>query len=150
MRRKKLLSLMLCAAMAGTLLAGCGGGTAENTGSSAATQAGESKADAADKADDAETKDTEGSSAAEGGSGESVVTEPTELTFIFADGDEGAKPSMNEIVNRFNDACPDITVRIEPGNGGAYSEFLKTKESVGEFPDVMEMRDTAVYYRRGC
>ena len=64
MRRKKLLSLMLCAAMAGTLLAGCGGGTAENTGSSAATQAGESKADAADKADDAETKDTEGSSAA--------------------------------------------------------------------------------------
>ena len=149
MRRKKLLSLMLCAAMAGTLLAGCGGGTTENTGSSAPSQAGESKADAADKADDAETKAAEDSSAAEGGSGESVVTEPTELTFIFADGDEGAKSSMNEIVNRFNDAYPDITVRIEPGNGGAYSEFLKTKESVGEFPDVMEMRDTAVYYRAG-
>lgn len=149
MRRKKLLSLMLCAAMAGTLLAGCGGGTAEGPESSGATQATESKADAADKADDAETKAAEDSSAAEGGSGESVVTEPTELTFIFADGDEGAKSSMNEIVNRFNDAYPDITIRIEPGNGGAYSEFLKTKESVGEFPDVMEMRDTAVYYRAG-
>ena len=69
---------------------------------------------------------------------ESIVTEPTELTFIFADGDEGAKSSMNEIVNRFNEAYPDITVTIEPGNGGAYSEFIKTKDSVGEFPDVME------------
>lgn len=80
---------------------------------------------------------------------ESVVTEPTELTFIFADGDEGAKASMNEIVNRFNEAYPDITVTIEPGNGGAYSEFIKTKDSVGEFPDVMEMRDTALYVRAG-
>lgn len=79
----------------------------------------------------------------------SIVTEPTELTFIFADGDEGAKSSMNEIVNRFNEAYPDITVTIEPGNGGAYSEFIKTKDSVGEFPDVMEMRDTALYVRAG-
>lgn len=80
---------------------------------------------------------------------ESIVTEPTELTFIFADGDEGAKSSMNEIVNRFNEAYPDITVTIEPGNGGAYSEFIKTKDSVGEFPDVMEMRDTTLYVRAG-
>ena len=56
---------------------------------------------------------------------------------------------MNEIVNRFNAAYPDITVTIEPGNGGAYSEFIKTKDSVGEFPDVMEMRDTAMYVRAG-
>lgn len=74
-------------------------------------------------------------------------TEPTELTYIFADGDEGAKVSMNEIVEKFNETYPDITVTIEPGNGGAYSEFIKTKDSVGEFPDVMEMRDTAMYVR---
>ena len=77
------------------------------------------------------------------------MTEPTELIFIFADGDEGAKASMNEIVNRFNETYQDITVKIQPGNGGAYSEFLKTKESVGEFPDVMEMRDTPMYVRAG-
>lgn len=74
-------------------------------------------------------------------------TEPAELTYIFADGDEGAKVSMNEIVEKFNETYPDITVTIEPGNGGAYSEFIKTKDSVGEFPDVMEMRDTAMYVR---
>ena len=77
------------------------------------------------------------------GAGDAIVTEPTELTYIFADGDEGAKVSMNEIVEKFNETYPDITVTIEPGNGGAYSEFIKTKDSVGEFPDVMEMRDTA-------
>ena len=57
---------------------------------------------------------------------------------------------MNEIVNRFNETYQDITVTIQPGNGGAYSEVpLKTKESVGEFPDVMEMRDTPMYVRAG-
>ena len=82
-------------------------------------------------------------------SGDSVVTEPTELTLIFADGDEGFKEVMNNMVQKFNETYPDITVTIEPGNGGAYSEFLKTKDSVGEFPDIMEMRDTAMYVRAG-
>ena len=77
------------------------------------------------------------------------VSAATELTYIFADGDEGAKSSMQTIVNDFNAAYPDYAVRIEPGNGGAYSEFMKTKDSVGEFPDVMEMRDTAMYVRAG-
>ena len=45
---------------------------------------------------------------------------------------------MNTIVDKFNETYPDITVTIQPGNGGAYSEFIKTKDSVGEFPDVME------------
>ena len=85
--------------------------------------------------------------AAEGA--DSIVSEPTELTYIFADGDEGAKAAMNTIVKRFNDAYQDITVTIQPGNGGAYSEFIKTKDSVGEFPDVLEMRETAVYVRAG-
>lgn len=136
MKKRRLVSMTLCAAMAGTMLAGCGGsGTTDATtaapGTEAATTVAATTAGGTDAAAD------------------SIVTEPTELTYIFADGDEGAKASMNEIVKRFNETYPDITVKIEPGNGGAYSEFLKTKESVGEFPDVMEMRDTAVYQRAG-
>ena len=130
--RKKLIASVLVTAMASTMLAGCGS-TDDNTESSAA----------------AATTTTTTESAATAATTESIVSAPTELTFIFADGDEGAKTSMNEIVNRFNAAYPDITVTIEPGNGGAYSEFIKTKDSVGEFPDVMEMRDTAVYVRAG-
>jgi raffinose/stachyose/melibiose transport system substrate-binding protein len=74
---------------------------------------------------------------------------PVELTFIFADGDEAFKTSMNRAVEGFNAANPNIVIKIQPGDGGTYSEFLKTKDSVGEFPDIMEMRDTAMYVRAG-
>ena len=133
--RKQIIASILCACMAGTMLAGCSGNSASGTtGADTAAPQGEVKTEAASSEADQKA---------------SIVTAPTELTFIFADGDEGAKASMNETVNRFNKAYPDITVKIQPGNGGAYSEFLKTKESVGEFPDVMEMRDTPVYVRAG-
>lgn len=136
MKKRRLVSMTLCAAMGGTMLAGCAGsGTADATTAAPGTEAATTVA-----------ASTTGSTEA---AADSIVTEPTELIYIFADGDEGAKASMNEIVKRFNETYPDITVKIEPGNGGAYSEFLKTKESVGEFPDVMEMRDTAVYQRAG-
>lgn len=80
----------------------------------------------------------------------SVVSKPTELTMIFADGDEGAKAAVNEVVRRFNEAYPDITLYVEPTTAGSsYSAYLKTKDSVGELPDIMEMRDTAVYVRAG-
>ena len=140
--KKRLLASVLCAAMAGTLLAGCGSKDSSGGASQAPAAGTEAKTEAA-KTEAAKTE----SDTTAAGTEASIVTEPTELTFIFADGDEGAKASMNEIVNRFNEAYPDITVKIQPGNGGAYSEFLKTKESVGEFPDVMEMRDTPVYVR---
>ena len=135
--RKKLLASVLAAAMVTTMLAGCGS-TAGNTS--------DSVDDNASSTTESQASDTSSTSTSET---ESIVSAPTELTFIFADGDEGAKASMNEIVNRFNEAYPDITITIEPGNGGAYSEFIKTKDSVGEFPDVMEMRDTAMYVRAG-
>lgn len=134
----------MVSAMTITTLAGCGGGS-QDSGTTAAPAETTAAATTA-AAGGSET--TAAESSAEAG-GDSIVSGPTELTFIFADGDEGAKASMNEIVNKFNEAYPDITVTIEPGNGGAYSEFLKTKDSVGEFPDVMEMRDTAMYVRAG-
>ena len=130
--KKKLLAVLMTTAMTAAALAGCG---------APAAQSAQEEAPAA-----AEATEAAPAAAAEAGS---VVSAPVELTYIFADGDEGAKASMQEIVSRFNEAYPDITVTIEPGNGGAYSEFLKTKDSVGEFPDVMEMRDTAMYVRAG-
>lgn len=126
--KKKVIAAMLAGAMVLGTLTGCGNGSETGGEDSSGQASGQDSG--SDQASD------------ESGAGGS-----TELTFIFADGDEGAKESMNEIVNRFNEANPDITVTIEPGNGGAYSEFLKTKDSVGEFPDIMEMRDTAVYVR---
>lgn len=73
----------------------------------------------------------------------------TELTLVFADGDAKAKEAIYSIVDSFNSSQSNFFVTIEPGVGGAYDEFLKTKESVGDFPDIVEMRDTGVYYRAG-
>lgn len=126
---KKALSVLMAAGMAATMLAGCGG-TAPS--SSASTESTEST-----------------TSTSEAASTESIVTEPTEMTFVFADGDDAFKTQMNKIVDSFNEKYPDITITIQPGDGGSYSEFLKTKDSVGEFPDMMEMRDTAMYVRAG-
>ncbi|MGN1142377.1 MAG: ABC transporter substrate-binding protein [Oliverpabstia sp.] len=135
--KKRVIAGFMAAMMVATLFAGCGSSEEQASSDNADTQK-EETADAAEETA-GETEST----------GESVVSKPTDLTLIFADGDEGFKSTMNDIVNRFNEKYADITVTIEPGNGGAYSEFLKTKDSVGEFPDVMEMRDTAVYVRAG-
>jgi raffinose/stachyose/melibiose transport system substrate-binding protein len=136
--KRKLFAGLLTSAMMISALTGCGNSEAP----AETTKGSEAATSAASGQEQETTKD-----GAESPKGDSVVTAPTDLTFIFADGDEGMKVAMNEIVNRFNEANPDITVTIEPGNGGAYSEFLKTKDSVGEFPDIMEMRDTAMYVR---
>ena len=151
--KKKVLATLLSTAMVITMLAGCGGEEPAADGGNSSSQE-ESSSEISEESvqeessSDEQEADTEGESeGTEGAAGGSIVSAPTELTFIFADGDEGMKASMNEIVNLFNETYPDITVTIEPGNGGAYSEFLKTKDSVGEFPDIMEMRDTAMYVR---
>lgn len=140
MKKRKLLALMLTAAMTAAALAGCGSDSADSTANAdGAAQSGtESAAEAVSEPAAAETEATG-----------SVVTEPTEITFIFADGDEAAKEAITNVVNAFNESHEDITVTIEPGNGGTYDEFLKTKESVGEFPDVMEMRNVMSYVRAG-
>ena len=137
--KRRLISMAVCTAMVVGSLAGCGGAGTTATTATTAAPAGST----------AGSETTAGGETTAAGAKESIVSAPTALTYIFADGDEGAKAAMNEIVSRFNTAYPDITITIEPGSGGAYSELLKTKESVGEFPDVMEMRDTAVYQRAG-
>lgn len=145
---KKLLATLLTGTMIAAVVSGCG-----NTGNSASTDtvntAETKNVDDAHKDDTAAAKTDTESNDSGGESTDSIVSAPTELTFIFADGDEGFKASMNDIVKKFNETYSDITVTVEPGNGGAYSEFIKTKDSVGEFLDIMEMRDTAMYVRAG-
>lgn len=125
---KKVLFLLLALTMAIGLLAGCGNG---DPGSASPAPTGTPP------------------ESPTGSTGDGIVTPPTQMTFIFADGDDAFKTMINKAVDEFNAANPDITITIEPGDGGSYSEFLKTKENVGEFPDMMEMRDTAQYVRAG-
>lgn len=129
---KKILSAALALTLSAGLFSACGTATPSSSAPASSTASGETA-----------------SPAESSGAAQSIVTAPTELTFIFADGDEAFKTSLNNIVTAFNEATPDVTIKIQPGDGGVYSEFLKTKDSVGEFPDMMEMRDTAMYVRAG-
>jgi len=104
--KKKVLAALLTVSMTAAMLAGCGSNTSAGTaaeGSSAAGAEGTTASLAAEAG-------TQAAQAEEGESTGSIVTEPTEFTFIFADGDEGAKEVMNSVVEKFNAAYPDITV----------------------------------------
>ncbi|MGN1156172.1 MAG: carbohydrate ABC transporter substrate-binding protein, partial [Agathobacter sp.] len=79
----------------------------------------------------------------------SIVSKPTELTFVFAEGDETGKSAMIDMVNRFNEKYENITVNIRSSGNGSYDEILKTLESVGEFPDILEVTNAAAYLRAG-
>ena len=143
--KKKIIAVLLASALTAMSLAGCG----SNQEETAATETVETEKTEAVAEESETAAEAEVEPAAEESVEAPIVTEKTELSFVFADGDEGAKEMMNKVVDNFNAAYPDITVTIRPGNGGAYSELLKTLDSVDEFPDVMEMRDTAVYVRAG-
>ncbi len=75
--------------------------------------------------------------------------EVVEMTLMYPDGDEGAKEQNNKVIEAFNAAYPQYNIIIQPGDGSTYSEMLTTKQSVGEFPEIVEMRDTGIYVRAG-
>ena len=112
--KKKVLAAVLSGAMIAAALTGCGGNT-DSTPADTKTDAADSGTEnqaAADGAENADTAQASQEEAADDGAEDtgSIVSAPTELTFIFADGDEGAKAAMNEIVNKFNETYPDITL----------------------------------------
>ena len=144
--KKKVLAALLGMAMLVSSLAGCGNEGEPSQGSGAE---GENSQESVQDDSQESAPESQGSDAPESAVGEGIVTEPTELRFLFAEGDEGYKEIMYEIVEDFNNTYPDITITIEHGTGSAYSEVLMAKDSVGEFPDLVEMRDTAVYVRAG-
>lgn len=133
---RKTLSAMMAAGLAITMLAGCG--ASANSGAASSTA-------------EATTSSASSEAAVPAASTTSIVTAPTEVNLFYAAGEYTLDEEMNRIVDGFNAANPDVTVKLisGTGSGGSYSEALKTKDSVGEFPDMMDMRDTAQYVRAG-
>lgn len=84
--KKRVIAGFMAAMMAATLFAGCGSSEEQASSDNADTQK-EETADAAEETAE-ETEST----------GESIVSKPTDLTLIFADGDEGFKSAMNDFV----------------------------------------------------
>nr|WP_183603242.1 ABC transporter substrate-binding protein [Paenibacillus phyllosphaerae] len=69
---------------------------------------------------------------------------------IGATGDPATKQAMADAVAAFTKANPNIKINdLSEGGSMAYLDWLKTKEAVGEFPDLIEMRDTQLFAEAG-
>nr|WP_248930787.1 extracellular solute-binding protein [Paenibacillus hamazuiensis] len=122
---KKTTAVSLTSAIVLSLaLSACGGGSesAANTGASAGTGAGTNAAP------------------------KKTVT----FTIGYATGDPATKQAMADSIAAFTKANPNIKINdLSEGGMASYLDWLKTKDAVGEFPDLVEMRDTQLFSEAG-
>ncbi|MNW27933.1 Multiple sugar-binding protein precursor [compost metagenome] len=72
------------------------------------------------------------------------------FTIGYASGDPAAKKAIATAVETFMAQHPDIEIKdLSETSSSAYLDWLKTKDAVGEFPDLVEMRDTEVFAEAG-
>ncbi|WP_159886890.1 ABC transporter substrate-binding protein [Paenibacillus puerhi] len=118
---KKKVSTIVASAMAMSLmLSACGGG---NSGSAPADNAG---------------------------AGGTEQKKPVSFTIGYATGDPAGKQAMVEAIAAFTKANPHIKITdLSEGGSQAYLDWLKTKDAVNEFPDLVEMRDTQLFADAG-
>jgi raffinose/stachyose/melibiose transport system substrate-binding protein len=75
-----------------------------------------------------------------------------DVTFsvIYATGDPATKQAVADSISAFTKANPHIKIKdLSETTTASYLDFLKTKDAVGEFPDLVEMRDTQLFADNG-
>jgi raffinose/stachyose/melibiose transport system substrate-binding protein len=110
---------------ASTLLAACGNGSGSNGASNAGTTPS-------------------------GGDAAKPAAKEVSLSLIFAGGDPTAKQAVSAIIDAFTASHPNIKLKVDPtSGGGSYVDYIKTKDAVGEFPDIVEMRNAPEFSAAG-
>ncbi|MDF2938307.1 MAG: transporter substrate-binding protein [Paenibacillaceae bacterium] len=96
---------------------------------------------------------TDASPAASTGATAAASTAPKKnvtFTIGYATGDPATKQAMADAVAAFTKANPNIKITdLSEGGMASYLDWLKTKDAVGEFPDLVEMRDTQLFSEAG-
>jgi raffinose/stachyose/melibiose transport system substrate-binding protein len=91
-----------------------------------------------------------GNSTGAGETGPDRGGDKVSFTIGYAAGDPAAKKAIADTVKRFMEANPDIEIKdLSENSSSSYLDWLKTKDAVGEFPDLVEMRDTEVFADAG-
>ncbi|MBD0381483.1 extracellular solute-binding protein [Paenibacillus sp. WST5] len=68
----------------------------------------------------------------------------------YATGDPAGKQAIADAVAAFTKANPNVKINdLSEGGMASYLDWLKTKDAVGEFPDLVEMRDTQLFSEAG-
>ena len=136
--KRKLLSIVLAAALAGTMLAGCGSGSYSGSQSNpaAGNAAGsESKAETAAEAADSSSagasgKQTDGKNLPE------LTTEPLTITLWDISTEDPGKTTMEGAVQRFMDDYPNITINLVHQQNDNYKQQLVVAMSSKQAPDM--------------
>ncbi len=86
-----------------------------------------------------------------GGSDEAGASaDKTEIRFTYATGDESWNSAVKTVVEAYNEQSDVATVQLDPLSGGTdYATALKTMDATGNWPAVIDMRDTRTYIEAG-
>ncbi|UUZ84674.1 extracellular solute-binding protein [Paenibacillus sp. P26] len=124
MSKKTIMTTLTSITALSLVLSACGGPANSSSNSGASTGAGAGSAAAPSK----------------------TVT----FTIGYATGDPATKQAMADAVAAFTKANPSIKINdLSEGGMASYLDWLKTKDAVGEFPDLVEMRDTQLFSEAG-
>ncbi|UQZ37251.1 ABC transporter substrate-binding protein [Paenibacillus sp. PK3_47] len=86
--------------------------------------------------------------AAQSGGGDPGQT--VRFTIAYATGDAATKGAIAAVIKAYTDAHPDVEIQdISVMSSSGYLDWLKIKDALGEFPDLVEMRDTEAFAGAG-
>lgn len=79
-----------------------------------------------------------------------AASEKTTIRFLYATGDETWNSVVDAVVEAFNEHSETTTVQLDPLPAGSdYATALKTMDATGNWPAVVDMRDTLTYINAG-
>ena len=86
-----------------------------------------------------------------GGSGDSTASaDKTTIRFLYATGDETWNAVVDQVVTAFNEQSDTTEVKLDPLPAGSdNATALKTVDATGNWPAVVDMRDTLTYVNAG-
>lgn len=147
MKLKKLMALLLTGAMAGSLLAGCGGNpeseatgndaAVADDGGSAGSGSAENDGDAAGGDDAANSSDAAGSDAAGDGSASGEMTEITVVLRTLGTVDESASEAVEEAVNEITQSQIQVAVDLMWVDSAKYETQVPMMIAGSEKMDLM-------------
>lgn len=86
-----------------------------------------------------------------GGSDDTTASaDKTTIRFLYATGDETWNAVVDQVVTAFNEQSDTTEVKLDPLPAGSdYATALKTVDATGNWPAVVDMRDTLTYVNAG-
>lgn len=74
------------------------------------------------------------------------LAQPPSFTIVYAKDDLSHKQGVASVIGAFEKSHPNLEIdEVNETWTGNYGEYLKMKVEVGEFPDLVEMRDTQLF-----